>query len=100
MSGHSFRHMLLVDSKGLYDTISTLHEGREYRLRQTVQSIRDSFESQDIDLLRWVQGHANVADALTKFDLNSFALLNRIARSGRLRIPKHDHVQLDSAIWV
>ena len=95
-----FRHMILVDSKGLYDTISTLHEGREYRLRQTVQRIRDSFESQDIDVLRWVQGHANISDALTKFDVNSFALLNRIARSGRLRLPNHQHVQLDSSVWV
>lgn len=37
------KHRVNVDSKGLYDTITTLHEGREYRLRQTVQSIRDPF---------------------------------------------------------
>lgn len=37
------RHELNVDSKGLYDMITTLHEGKEYRLRQTVQPIRDSF---------------------------------------------------------
>lgn len=34
---------LHVDSRGLFDTITTLHNGREYRLRQTVQRIRDSF---------------------------------------------------------
>lgn len=36
-----------MDSRGLFDTISTLHVGKEYRLRQTVQMIRDSFEDGD-----------------------------------------------------
>lgn len=38
-------HVIIVDSKSLYDTITTLHENRDYRLRQTVQRKRDSFES-------------------------------------------------------
>lgn len=41
----SIRYCLHVDSKGLYDTIAKLHDGRDYRLRQTVQKIRDLFES-------------------------------------------------------
>lgn len=60
------RHILHVDSRGLFDTISTLHDGKEYRLRQTVQRIRDSFESGDIDILRWIPTGVNVADTLTK----------------------------------
>lgn len=64
--GQDIRHILHVDSRGLFDTISTLHDGKEYRLRQTVQRIRDSFESGDIDILRWVPTGANVADGLTK----------------------------------
>ena len=51
-SSHDFPHVLIVDMKGLFDTITTLHDGREYRLRQTVQRIRDSFESQEIDVMR------------------------------------------------
>lgn len=67
---HLFRskdvqHEINVDSKGLYDTITTLHEGRDYRLHQTVQQIWDSFEEEELNLLWWVQGGANVADALT-----------------------------------
>lgn len=62
----STRHILHVDSRGLFDTISTLHDGKEYRLRQTVQRIRDSFESGDIDILRWVPTGQNIADGLTK----------------------------------
>ena len=38
------RNELFTDSKCLYDTITTLHEGRDYRLRATVQRIRNSFD--------------------------------------------------------
>lgn len=60
------RNRIFVDSFGLWDTITTLHESREYRLRQTVQRIRDSFESKDLDELVWIPGTKNIADALTK----------------------------------
>ena len=99
-SEHDFAHVLIVDSKGLFDTITTLHDGREYRLRQTVQRIRDSFESQDINVMRWVQGPANVADALTKRSTHSHRLLNRIVSTGKLLLPQHRSFELDSEHWV
>lgn len=46
------RNELVVDSMGLYDTVSTLHERHEYGLRQTVQRIRDSFEGKETDIKR------------------------------------------------
>lgn len=46
-SGDDLYLVLNVDSKGLFDTIITMHEGREYILQQTVQRIYDSFESRD-----------------------------------------------------
>lgn len=93
-------HVLNIDSKGLYDTITTLHEGREYRLRQTVQRIRDSFESGELDTLKWVQGIANIADALTKRNTTMHRTLNRIASTGRLVLPTHNSFELNSAEWV
>lgn len=51
-------HILHMDRKGLYDTITTLHLGEEYSLRQTVQRIRDLFEEGDIDVLRWITSDA------------------------------------------
>lgn len=36
---------LLVDSRGLHDTITTLHEPSDYRLRPTMARSRGSFES-------------------------------------------------------
>ena len=40
-----------VDSLGLYSTITTLHKGRDYRLRPTVARLRDSFESRNYRFL-------------------------------------------------
>ena len=94
-----FKHVINVDSKALFDTITTLHEGKEYRLRQTVQGIRDSFESNDIDMIRWVQGNANIADALTKLNPHSSKLLYRTAKSGTLLLPNHKSFGLNSLTW-
>lgn len=46
------RNKLLVNSRCLYDTIPTLHEGNDYRIRQTVQRIRNSFEAGEINRKR------------------------------------------------
>jgi len=83
----------------LYDTITTLHEGRDYRLRQTVQRIRDSFESEDLNALRWIQGKVNLADALTKRNPQTHRMLNRVARNGLLDLPPHMSLQLNSGTW-
>eukprot|EP00171_Calliarthron_tuberculosum_P002342 IDg2342t1 len=50
---------LLVDSRDLHDTITKLHEPRDYRLWPTVARIRDSFESKKESLqdLDEYQGH-------------------------------------------
>lgn len=75
--GTQINHTLNVDYKGLYDTIKTLHEGSEYRLRQSVQRIRDSFDSGWLDTLRLVQGIVNIADELTTRNKYMQRMLNR-----------------------
>lgn len=60
------RHEMIGDFKALFDTITTLHEGREYRRRRTVSRIRNSFESRELDAVRWLPGCWNVSYALTK----------------------------------
>lgn len=56
--------VLHVDSRDLFATISILDDGREYRLGQTVQRIRNSFEAGDISTLRWIPTGQNLADYL------------------------------------
>lgn len=92
-------HVLHVDSRGLYDTISTLHDGKEYRLRQTVQRIRDSFESSDIDILRWIPSGQNIADTLTKRCPEIQRKFNRQCVTGNLTLSDYRMKQLVSKEW-
>lgn len=39
------KHMLLVDSPGLFDTIITLHENNNYCMRQNIQKTQDTFDA-------------------------------------------------------
>lgn len=49
-------HTLIVDSKGLYDTISTIYKVEDYSLKVPTQRVGVSFGSGDIDVLRLVHG--------------------------------------------
>ena len=89
---------LYTDSMGLFDTISTLHDGREYRLRQTVQRIRDSFEAGDLDALLWILGVENVADALTKRSIDLQKKLGEMCLYGTFPSTSTTR-QLDSRSW-
>lgn len=62
--GGESQENLHVDSRGLLDTISNLHDGKQYRLCQIVQRIRDSFKRGDIDVLRWLPTGQNIAEGI------------------------------------
>lgn len=42
---------LILDSFGLYGTVTTFREGRDYRLRPTVSQILDSYERGELHTL-------------------------------------------------
>lgn len=92
-------YVLCVDSKGLYDTTTTFHEGNEYRIKQAVRGIRDYFESGELDVLMWVEGRFNIADALTKMNNVTHRLLNRVISTGRLDFPAHRSFELCGNEW-
>lgn len=78
---------LLVDSKGLHNTITTLHEPSEYRLRSTVARLRDSFESHEkgeLTGLGWIPGTLNHADCLTKCNPDMWQKLQNVFKAGML----------------
>ena len=93
------RHQLCIDSKRIHDTITTLHEGRDCRLRQTVERLRNSFESQELDVLRWIPGVHNIADDLTKRNIKLYIELNNICTTGVLTIDLENGYSLDSKTW-
>lgn len=90
---------LVVDSRCLFDTITTLHESSEYRLRPTVQRMRNSFESNGLECMRWVPGKINVADALTKRSAELGRILNHICSDGYLDIDLDNGYFVNSATW-
>jgi len=72
-----------ADDRGHYmKTCLMLHEGKDFRLRPTVQRIRNSFDSQELDFMRWVAGTINPADALTKRNPGTTKLLNEMVSQG------------------
>ena len=76
------RHKLLVDSRGLFDTVTTTHDAREYRLRKTVSRMRDSFECGDLDEVKWIRGVDNLADGLTKVNYEMWTEIAAVFAQG------------------
>ena len=75
--------VIVLDSLGLHATLTTLHEGKDYRLRPTVARIRDSYESKEIDEIIWIPGSQNIADALTKRNIVIQRTLGKILVDGK-----------------
>lgn len=88
--GDEVHHVLIVSLKGLYDNISTLPDGHEYSLRQTVKRVRDSFEPKYMEVLRWVTRKKSISDDLTKWNIDMNRLINKFSRTGELTIPAHE----------
>ena len=93
--GSMVKHELNFYSKGLWDTIITLHDGRKFRLRQTVQRVRNSFESKELIVVRWISGPTNFADALTKRNLHLFKELNKVCCEGYLNLNLGNRYAID-----
>ena len=96
--------VITVDSFGLYSTITTLHEGRDYRLRPTVARLRDSFESKEISVFQWIPGNVNIADALTKINPDAFVRLTAVLSSGNIpsemfKSCKRSIGTMESSMW-
>lgn len=93
------RNELFTDSRCLYDTITTLHEGKDFRLRPTVQRLRNSFDSRELDFMKWIPGTINPADALTKRNPETTKLLNEMTSTGVVCIDIHSGYSLNSQTW-
>lgn len=93
------KHEMIVDSKALFDTITTLHECREYRLRRTVSRIRHSFESHELDVVRWLPGKLNMADALTKRNMVQWVNLNGLLSTGNWELNADAGKAHDGSVW-
>ena len=83
-AGTALPLVLMVDSLGLYSTITTLHEGKDYGLRPVVERLRDTFETKQIDVMQRTRGPNNISDALTKRNQDTYMKLNNACSTGIL----------------
>lgn len=64
-----------------------------------MQRIRNRFEARELNVLRWIPGTENVADALTKRNLKLYRKLNEMCVSGRLTVDLSLGYTVDSDTW-
>ncbi len=58
--------LIVVDSKDLYNTLSTCRNATDKSIRPDVSLIRYEFETRKVNRMIWVPGKANLADPFTK----------------------------------
>jgi hypothetical protein len=78
--------VLCVDSKSLWDSISTCHEPIDRSIRPDVALLRYDFERRALHELVWIPGTINPADALTKENSSVTPILQIIMQEGTLAI--------------
>lgn len=86
------KHVLHGYSKGFFHTIGTLHGSKEHRLRQTVQLIRDNFDSNDIEVRLWLPTEDNLVDLLTKHNNLLQRTFKNVCANGKLTVT-NNHIR-------
>jgi len=84
--------VVVVDSKDLYDTISTCRLATDRSIRGDIGLMRYDFETHKITKMVWIKGSTNLSDPLTKRDSPLTSSLQLLLHTGK--IPFNFDVQL------
>lgn len=95
----SLKHQLLLDSKSLFETISTLHHSDDYRLRRIVARMQNNFESNELNSSSWILGSENYADGFTKRKISLSGRLNAMLRTKTWTGNLPQSYSLDTDTW-
>ena len=79
-----------VDSKDLWDTLTTCHEPTDKSVRADVNVIRYEFETHKVNFMSWIPGKLNMSDPLTKKDSPMNKSLQLMMFSGELPVSYED----------
>ncbi|PXF41605.1 hypothetical protein BWQ96_08671 [Gracilariopsis chorda] len=74
----------VVDSKYLFDTLSTFRNATDCCMRAEVSFIRYEFETVNVSRIIWIPGKLNLADPLTKLDSPLCTSLEILLYSGSI----------------
>ena len=77
---------LIVDSKDLWDTVSTCHLPTDRSIRSDIALLRYYYETKKIDRMIWVPGSLNLAEPLTKWNSLLTRDLQLLLLTGELAI--------------
>lgn len=73
---------MLMDSRALVNLTTSIKEPAEQANKLDLAAIRERFTLESIHGIGWVPGHYNIADALTKDNRETAALLSKVLREG------------------
>ena len=84
---------LCTDSKSLYECLVKLGTTREKRLMVDLMCLRQSYERREIAEIKWISGHSNPADAMTKS--KPCPALKELIDTNRVKLEAHEWVERD-----
>lgn len=88
--------LIAVDSKDLFETLSTCRNSIDRSIRADVSVIRYEFETQKVNRIFWIPGKVNLADPLTKPNSPLTQALQLTLFSGDISISLDGHLLRDS----
>lgn len=86
---------MLMDSRSLLNLSTSIKQPTEAANKLDLALLRESFHLQSICAYGWVPGHYNIADALTKDNRETSALLLKTLREGTY--PRHPNTYMHTA---
>lgn len=91
--GNPLTLTLCTDSKSLYECLVKLGTTREKRLMVDLMCLRQSYERREIAEIKWIDGHSNPADAMTKS--KPCPALKELIDTNRVKLEAHEWVERD-----
>jgi len=85
--------IIYTNSYSLYECLVKLGTTKEKRLMIDIMALRQSYECRELFEIRWINGHDNPADAMTKSNPNK--ALEQFIETNTLRVRIEGWVQRD-----
>jgi hypothetical protein len=76
--------VVCTDSYSLYECLVKLGTTKEKRLMIDIMALRQSYERRELYEIRWINGHDNPADAMTKANPNR--ALENLVSTNQIRV--------------